>query len=66
MVGPWQIPIADAAVTLNSFNGYSGEAIAIGEKPSLSIINASSSARMAVAEAITRVFLVHRLIKFRM
>ena len=55
MVGPWQIPVADAAVTLNSFNGYSGEAIAIGEKPSLSIINASSSARMAVAEAITNI-----------
>ena len=55
MVGPWQIPVADAAISLNSYNGYSGEALAIGERPSLSIIDARSSARMAVAEAITNI-----------
>ncbi len=55
MVGPWQVPVADAAVTLNSYNGYTGEALAIGERPTLSIIDAAASARMAVAEAITNI-----------
>ena len=55
MVGPWQVPVADAAVTANSFVGYSGEAMAMGERPLLSLINPAASGRMAIAEAITNI-----------
>jgi len=53
MVGPWQVPVADCAVTTSSFDGYSGEAMAVGERSPLALLNAPASARMAVAEAIT-------------
>lgn len=53
MVGPWQVPVADVAVTANSFTGYGGEAMSIGERPPLALLNPAASARMAVAEAIT-------------
>ncbi|SDY41724.1 phosphoribosylformylglycinamidine synthase [Allochromatium warmingii] len=53
MVGPWQVPVADCAVTLSDFSGYSGEAMAIGERTPLALLNAPASGRMAVAEAIT-------------
>jgi phosphoribosylformylglycinamidine synthase len=53
MVGPWQIPVADCAVTAMSFDGYLGEAMAMGERTPLAVINAASSGRMAVGEAIT-------------
>ncbi|MDW8247955.1 MAG: phosphoribosylformylglycinamidine synthase [Myxococcales bacterium] len=53
MVGPWQVPVADAAVTLADFEGYSGEAMAMGERPLIALLSAAASARMAVAEAIT-------------
>jgi phosphoribosylformylglycinamidine synthase len=53
MVGPWQIPVADNAVTLAGYKGLSGEAMSIGEKSPLAISNAAASARMAVAESIT-------------
>jgi phosphoribosylformylglycinamidine synthase len=53
MVGPWQVPIADVAVTLRDFDGYSGEAMAIGERTPLALIDAAAAARIAVAEAIT-------------
>jgi phosphoribosylformylglycinamidine synthase len=53
MVGPWQVPVADVAVTLRDFEGYAGEAMAIGERTPLALIDASAAARMAVAEAIT-------------
>jgi len=53
MVGPWQVPVADCAVTASSFDGYSGEAMAMGERSPLALLNAAASARMAVAEAIT-------------
>jgi len=53
MVGPWQVPVADNAVTLASYTGLSGEAMSIGEKSPLSISNAAASSRMAVAEAVT-------------
>jgi phosphoribosylformylglycinamidine synthase len=53
MVGPWQVPVADVAVTLADFKGFKGEAMAMGERTPLATINAPASGRMAVAEAIT-------------
>ena len=53
MVGPWQVPVADVAVTLADFTGFKGEAMAMGERTPLAAINAPASGRMAVAEAIT-------------
>jgi len=53
MVGPWQVPVADVAVTLADFRGFAGEAMAMGERTPLASINAPASGRMAVAEAIT-------------
>ena len=53
MVGPWQLPVADCAITLADFHGHSGEAMAIGERTPLALIDAAASARMAVGEAIT-------------
>jgi phosphoribosylformylglycinamidine synthase len=53
MVGPWQVPVADCAVTLMDFEGHAGEAFAIGERAPLALIDAPASGRMAVAEAIT-------------
>jgi phosphoribosylformylglycinamidine synthase len=52
-VGPWQVPVADCAVTLLDFAGYRGEAFAIGERAPLALIDAPASGRMAVGEAIT-------------
>jgi phosphoribosylformylglycinamidine synthase len=53
MVGPWQLPLADVAVTLSDFSGVAGEAMAVGERTPLALIDAAASARMAVGEAIT-------------
>lgn len=53
MVGPWQVPVADVAVTLADYEGYGGEAMSMGERTPLAIINAPASGRMAVAEVIT-------------
>ena len=53
MVGPWQVPVADVAATLMDFDGYSGEAMAIGERTPLALIDAPASGRMAVGEALT-------------
>jgi len=55
MVGPWQVPVADVAVTLMDFTGYAGEAMAVGERTPLALIDAPASGRMAVAEAITNI-----------
>ncbi len=55
MVGPWQVPVADVAVTLMDFDGYAGEAMAMGERTPLALIDAPASGRMAVAEAITNI-----------
>jgi phosphoribosylformylglycinamidine synthase single chain form len=55
MVGPWQIPVSDYAVLASDFNTYQGEAIAIGERTPLAILNPAASARMAVGEAITNI-----------
>jgi len=53
MVGPWQVPVADCAVTLADFKGFAGEAMSMGERTPLASVNAPASGRMAVAEAIT-------------
>jgi phosphoribosylformylglycinamidine synthase len=53
MIGPWQVPVADCAVTLADFKGFGGEVMAVGERTPLATVNAAASGRMAVAEAIT-------------
>ncbi len=53
MVGPWQLPVADCAVTLADYSGFAGEAMSMGERTPLAVIDAPASGRMAVAEAIT-------------
>lgn len=53
MVGPWQVPVADCAVTLRSFDSTAGEAMAIGERTPLAVTDAAASARMALGELIT-------------
>ncbi len=53
MVGPWQLPVADCAITLSDFEGYAGEAMAIGERAPVALLDAAAAARMAVGEAIT-------------
>ena len=53
MVGPWQLPVADAAVTAASYTSMIGEAMAVGERTPLAVINAKASARMAIGEALT-------------
>jgi len=53
MVGPWQVPVADVAVTLADYEGFRGEAMAMGERTPLAVLNAPASGRMAVAEALT-------------
>ena len=53
MVGPWQVPVADCAVTLADFSGFRGEAMSMGERTPLAALNAPASGRMAVGEAIT-------------
>jgi len=53
MVGPWQVPVADCAVTLCDFDGYAGEAMAMAERTPVAQLSAPASARLAVGEAIT-------------
>ncbi|PJK08903.1 phosphoribosylformylglycinamidine synthase [Lysobacteraceae bacterium NML120232] len=53
MVGPWQMPVADCAITLAGYDGFAGEAMAIGERTPLALIDAAAAARMAVGEALT-------------
>jgi phosphoribosylformylglycinamidine synthase len=55
MVGPWQVPVADCAVTTLSYQGTLGEAFAMGEKTPLALIDAPASGRMAVGEAVTNI-----------
>ncbi|HET7586657.1 MAG TPA: phosphoribosylformylglycinamidine synthase [Gammaproteobacteria bacterium] len=55
MVGPWQVPVSDVAVTLTDFVGYAGEAMAMGERTPLAVLDAPASGRMAVAEALTNI-----------
>jgi len=53
MVGPWQVPVADCAVTTLSYDAYVGEAMAMGERTPLAVIDAPASGRMAVGETVT-------------
>ncbi|HMH66969.1 MAG TPA: phosphoribosylformylglycinamidine synthase [Pinirhizobacter sp.] len=53
MVGPWQVPVADCAVTLSDFDGYTGEAMAMAERAPVALLNSADAARLAVGEAIT-------------
>jgi len=55
MVGPWQVPVADVAVTAADYDGYRGEAMALGERTPVALINGPASGRMAVGEAITNI-----------
>ncbi len=55
MVGPWQVPVADVAVTNTDYCGYTGEAMAMGERSPIALVHHAASARMAVAEAITNI-----------
>ena len=54
-VGPWQVPVSDVAVSLSGFEGYSGEAMAMGERAPVALLNAPASGRLAVGEAITNI-----------
>lgn len=53
MIGPWQVPVADAAVTLRGYSTYRGEAFAMGERSPVAVINPPAAARLAIAEALT-------------
>lgn len=53
MVGPWQVPVADCAVTMADFDGYLGEAMAMAERAPVALLNSADAARLAVGEAIT-------------
>ncbi|BFM34933.1 phosphoribosylformylglycinamidine synthase [Acinetobacter towneri] len=55
LVGPWQVPVADAAVTTTSLQGFTGEAMAMGERPPVALLNPAASARLAVAESISNI-----------
>ena len=55
MVGPWQVPVADCAVTLSGFHGFTGEAVAMGERTPIALLDARAAGRMAVAEALTNI-----------
>jgi phosphoribosylformylglycinamidine synthase len=53
MVGPWQVPVADCAVTMTDFDGYAGEAMAMAERAPVALLSSADAARLAVGEAIT-------------
>jgi phosphoribosylformylglycinamidine synthase len=55
LVGPWQVPVSDVAITSTGFDGFTGEAMAMGERTPLATLNAPASGRMAVAEAVTNI-----------
>ena len=55
MVGPWQVPVADVAVTLMGYRTFRGEAMTMGEKAPIALVDAPASGRMAVGEAITNI-----------
>ena len=55
MVGPWQVPVADVAVTASSFDTHTGEAMAMGERTPSALLSHAAAARMAVGEALTNI-----------
>ncbi len=59
MVGPWQVPVADCAVTTASLDSYYGEAMSIGERAPVALLDFAASAKLAVGEAITNIAATH-------
>jgi len=55
-VGPWQVPVADVAVTFTDYSGTTGEAMALGERPPVALLSGPISARLAIAESLTNLF----------
>ncbi len=55
MVGPWQVPVADVAVTTSAFDSYTGESMAMGERTPVALLNHGAAARLAVAESLTNI-----------
>ncbi|MBU3022141.1 phosphoribosylformylglycinamidine synthase [Aestuariibacter sp. A3R04] len=55
MVGPWQVPVADVAVTASTFDTYHGEAMSMGERTPVALLSHGASARLAVGEALTNI-----------
>ncbi len=55
MVGPWQVPVSDVAVTVIDYQGHAGEAMSMGERTPVAVLNAPASGRLAVTEAITNI-----------
>ncbi|HUV22970.1 MAG TPA: phosphoribosylformylglycinamidine synthase [Gammaproteobacteria bacterium] len=53
MVGPWQVPVADASVTLTDYHAVSGEAMSMGERTPLALLDAAAAGRIAIGEALT-------------
>jgi len=59
MVGPWQVPVADVAVTASDYQGITGEAMAMGERTPVALVNPVASGRMALAESLTNLAAAH-------
>ncbi|MGB1109698.1 MAG: phosphoribosylformylglycinamidine synthase, partial [Gammaproteobacteria bacterium] len=59
MVGPWQVPVADVAVTASGFQSHTGEAMAMGERTPVALLDGPASGRMAVGEALTNLAAAH-------
>ncbi len=59
MVGPWQVPVADCAVTAATFTGFHGEAMSLGERAPVALVDPAASARLAVGEALTNIAAVN-------
>jgi phosphoribosylformylglycinamidine synthase len=59
LVGPWQVPVADVAVTTSSLDSYTGEAMTMGERTPIALLDAPASGRMAVGEALTNLAAAH-------
>ena len=55
LIGPWQVPVSDVAITTSSYSGYTGEAMSVGERTPVAIYAGPASARLAVTEAITNI-----------
>ena len=55
MVGPWQVPVSNVAVTCSDYTGYTGEALAMGERSPIALLDYKASARMAIGEAVTNI-----------
>lgn len=58
-VGPWQVPVANAAVTISAYDTYHGEAMAMGERTPVALIDSPASGRLAIGEAITNIASAH-------